>query len=1103
MKNRILLLCLVFSGYCGLAYELLWVRLLSFSFGSTTLSFSTVLAVFFGGLAIGSWLTSRFLSRIGNPGFAYGIIEIATGIFGLILYPILKTLPILFGEIDPGSGIAGVLVRFAFSAPLLLVPTVLMGATLPIICKAMIKQNRNIGRGTGLVYGFNTFGAFLGSYLVTYHFLPALGIFQSILVTVGLNFLAGSSALVVSWRTQSGDAESQQPAASQRTSPPADRVADDEPVVPRTVFQITLVLTFISGFAFICFEIVWSRLFSIFLGGTVYGVGAVLICFLIGIAVGSLLVSRLAESADSGFWFLILQAISVLGIFLLSFAMVRVNYTLAVIEAEPFSPITRQHIALAVVFISLLIPTACSGASFPLLVRIITAQAKHTGRSLGSLYASNTCGSILGCLVTGFVLIPKTGSEATIFLGLTLIALMTILAGLLLRTFLQRLLGPAIAFSIVVLLTQFQGIDLKLLSCPVINAGASSYRAFLETKKKGADQIIAFAEGETANVAVFHSRTKGTKGLFLNGLGQGMLSQYPPTHSLESSLVAVIPMAFNPSPQSALVVGLGAGITVDLFNKLGVPRTKVIELEEKVVPAVDAIFSGDSPIQDPRIDLEIDDARHYLLLNANTSDNRFDLITSMPSHPWIANSIFTQEFFELARDNLSPNGIFSTWFGVQKFDGIGVESLIRAFTNVFSHYVIFRVPEVEAYYLVGANEHLQIDTQAIEDIAELPELKAHEMLENPMNLLARIYATGDETTPKPTPGITNTDDSAFIEVHYPRAGTSSPIIEHFLAREYLAPSFAKIHPEEQKQFYGQLLEVMLGTPGGDFNFDSHRPMPDNAERTLEGVGRSLFVEKERLYFQGRIFLAKGERQKARSYLLQASHLSGAEINVKAVKYYAMTFDQDEPQRLNILKQLPLAEDILMLIAEIDKDVALIMTPKTDYHVETQPFAWFLKKFVETKNNRLNPEDRKAFAEYIVPELIRIRLLSMFDLGIEFSKTHDFPLIKACLEQKRSTIIVQKAESEFQAGLVAGRHADFEKATVHLKKAIRLRPSHFQTALLLFQSLAERGRFDEVDQFTTELQPILGKEKLDAARRDVFLRVKEGTSAHDFEQEADE
>src|SRR5688572_14611361 len=148
MKDRLLLVCLIFSGFAGLAYELLWTRLLSLGFGSTVLSFSTVLAVFFGGLALGAYLAGKRAARIRRPILAYAWIEIGTGVFGLLLHPVLENLGTIFAAIDPGPGLTGALVRLAVATPVLLVPTVLMGATLPIICAAMITRDEEIGRGT-------------------------------------------------------------------------------------------------------------------------------------------------------------------------------------------------------------------------------------------------------------------------------------------------------------------------------------------------------------------------------------------------------------------------------------------------------------------------------------------------------------------------------------------------------------------------------------------------------------------------------------------------------------------------------------------------------------------------------------------------------------------------------------------------------------------------------------------------------------------------------------------------------------------------------------------------------------------------------------------
>ncbi|MEL6189634.1 MAG: hypothetical protein AAFU79_33845, partial [Myxococcota bacterium] len=266
MRNLHLLLCLVLSGFAGLAYELLWVRLLALSFGSTTLSFSTVLAVFFGGLALGAWVSGGLVGRMTRPIRVYAGLEVGTGVLALLLYPLLTHVGDLFALIDPGPGVGGAFVRALVAGPLLLGPTVLMGATLPAVARAIVVEDEAVGSGSALIYGFNTLGACFGAYLVTYALLPWLGVFLATVVTVGVNLVAAALALSLEDSTTQSLEDS-------RSNP------DDD--VPDKVRWVATALAFAVGFSAICFQVAWVRLFSIFLDGTVYAVGSVLIAVLV------------------------------------------------------------------------------------------------------------------------------------------------------------------------------------------------------------------------------------------------------------------------------------------------------------------------------------------------------------------------------------------------------------------------------------------------------------------------------------------------------------------------------------------------------------------------------------------------------------------------------------------------------------------------------------------------------------------------------------------------------------------------------------------------------------------------------------------------------
>lgn len=1049
MRHRFLLGCLLLSGFSGLAYELLWTRLLSLTFGSTTLSFSTVVAVFFGGLAIGSWLGGRASNLMRRPVMAYGVIEILTAVAGLALYPLMTHLGAVFVYLEPGSGLGGAVARLAVAVPLLLVPTVLMGATLPIVCRAMVRRDREGARGVALIYGFNTLGAFLGAYVLTYHLLPALGVFRSLLVTAFLNLVAGFVALAANYRSISTTVEVDD-ALEASAADPAREVVDE----PRTYADrrknlvLALAMTFLTGFSFICLEVVWSRLFSALLGGTIYGIGAVLICFLVGIAVGSLFVAyRVTPDSDLGLWFATLLVASLGWIWLMFRELPRIANLLSNLGVASDGSLMPQHYQLMVLVLALSLPTAASGACFPLLVRIVESRARETGRALGTMYASNTVGSILGSLLTGFVMLPEFGSMGAVLLALVCLVLAAALGGTLMVNPRHRWAGRGVAIGAVLVIAVSGDFENRLMSLEPA-ASKELFDDFQRRYQSASRMLIYFAEGRDGTVAV--SDRGAGRFLVINGLGQGGRLKLPPHYYLESTLVGLVPVAHVEEPENALLVGLGAGVTVEWLTQLGVPRVKVAEIEPRVITAVEAIFMGESPVASDNVDVTIDDARHLLLASAYEGGERYDIISSMPAHPWVSSNLFTREFFELAKANLSPKGVFSTWFGILKMDAPAVESLFRAFCDVFPYYVIYFVPEAGSYYLVGADHPLAIDPDRIERLVNLPMLADEPALKDAFFLPIRVFATGEDETPPPPKGVVNTDDSAFVEVHSPRAGARSPKLSGFLPQEYLHPSLV---PEaRRKEFLVEVLERLLGTPGGRFPENESWSEPERAARTLDAA-QELFTREEIDYFRGRIALASGEREGARTLLVKAI-TGGGSLAERAAKFEALTYESGSRERLQALLSLEPSSDVFLELLDAEGERALARMPKKTVASEDDPLGWFLLKAATTAEGGLSDEDRAVFLNRVGPRLGRMSRMGVLRAAEDFCRDQGLPEQAETFNRERRGLTSALVNRLRNAGNAAGNEGRFQEAADTLWNANRLEPANESIMQPLLRALVE-------------------------------------------------
>lgn len=1049
MRNLHLLACLVLSGFAGLAYELLWVRLLALGFGSTTLSFSTVLAVFFGGLALGAWVGGRVASRLRRPVRAYALVEVATGVLALVLYPAIAHIGSVFAFIDPGPGIAGGLVRAALAGPLLLGPTVLMGATLPIVTRAIVVEDSEVGSGSALIYGFNTLGAFLGTYLITYFLLPELGVFLSTLVTVGINLAVGVVAVAL---------EDREPLESPRFGEDSAPAPSEQPIYEK-IRLVASGLAFLGGFAAICFQVVWVRLFSIFLDGTVYGVGSVLIAVLVGIGLGSLLVARpLRDSRNPALWFSLLQAITLVSVSLVTLGLPWIAYVLRTIP-EGGGGLLPLHLQLLTVFLVLLVPSLASGASFPVLMSVVERRAAGASQALGALYASNTVGSITGSLLTGFVLIPLTGTVATLFLGVIVVGLVGAIGAMLLTD--QKPI-PRLAFATLSLLLVafWPGFDVQLVSMSGRGtADGKSYHSFLKAIEARKKNLVFFSEGQAATVAV--SRARRVRSLTLNGLGQGGRAEFPPHAIYESLLVALVPMAHVERPKDALVVGLGAGVTVDALLDLGAESVEVVELEEQVVDGLSHIFPEEaSPLRDPRVRLRLGDARHALLIESRRGQGGYDIITSMPAHPWVASSIFTQEFFELARANLTDQGVFSTWFGLGRMDQEAVDALTRAFTLTFENYVIYAVPEAGALYLVGSKRPLTVDVARFAELRASSIVAGQESIESDLHLAMRVAASGTAQDP-PTPGIVNTDDSAFVEVRAPRTSSVARGLGDVLPQPWLKPEM--LEPADRRSELAlAVVEALLGTPDGRLPIGPRPTRLEHAERMMKGF-LPLWSASARAYLEGRIAHLKGNPSRARDLLQSVTEGSLAS---RARRFLPFTWPRGS-ERNRRLRDAPNEWDIWAARLAEDDEGLMRDLPESSPPYEVDPWGWLVFQAL-TETAILGPSDRARFSALgrDLLESPNLELLErVFALAQRSGFTSEAGAVEAALVGGRRA----RAQVLFREGREAGKRGDFSTAAERLSRALTLDGTLAQAYPLLVMSLVELGREAELETLKSRMR----------------------------------
>ncbi len=292
----VVLLFFFLSGMSGLVYELVWTRMLILIFGATTFAISTVLTAFMSGLALGSFLYGRRIDRGGNPLKTYAVMEIGIGAYGLLvpwLFPRLIPVYQLVSEyINPDFYVFS-LIRFVLVFGLLLIPTTLMGATLPVLGKFYMREARQVGRRAGLLYAVNTGGAVLGAGLTGFWFLPALGVQGTTLLAAGINLFLGLGVLVLGRLSAGYSVRDRTDAAG--SPPPTEPAASTGAPVSQGLMRLILWGFALSGFAAMTYQVAWTRMLSLVLSSNIYAFSLILTTFLLGLALGIYVFSKVAD----------------------------------------------------------------------------------------------------------------------------------------------------------------------------------------------------------------------------------------------------------------------------------------------------------------------------------------------------------------------------------------------------------------------------------------------------------------------------------------------------------------------------------------------------------------------------------------------------------------------------------------------------------------------------------------------------------------------------------------------------------------------------------------------------------------------------------------
>jgi spermidine synthase len=746
----------VSSGAAGLIYQVAWVRILSMIFGVTVHAVSAVLAGFMAGLALGSFVAGRVAERVRNPLLVYGIVEIGIGATGILtpaafralkdVYPALNqsiesAVP-AFAAGTPYGDALPIALRLLLAFVILLVPTSLMGATLPIMLKSSLIRGSSLSGSVSLLYAINTMGAIAGTIAAGFYLISDYGVQASIHVAVALNVAVGVVAVLASFVFSGRAATSRADAAAAREA------AREGGGFGRAVVWFAFLM---SGLCGLGFEVVWFRLLALFSAdNSTYAFTVMLAVVLFGIAAGSYVLTPIAGAFGKRVnWWIVLALLELgIGVSAVYSITVLSNLPAAVARVSAWPGLSflanlEDGFMILAAFVAIAPSMFLSGMTFAAAASLYAGDRPDAAQRVGSLYAANVLGAIVGSLLAGFYLLPVFASQRS----LTYLAIGSVIAGgAVLWAAPRRWVHPFAKVA----LTLFGGGLFVLASQATPSLDERINLARFPDKP-----IEYYKEGLESSVTIVRE-TDGYITLYTNARGQAR--DEPPLVEFHR-LLAHIPMLIHPNPRRALIVGIGGGTTAGAVAIHPNVQLDAVELSDAVIEASRRFGHVNYAFHDrPNVNLRQGDARNHLL----TSGQKYHVISGDAIRPNDAGSatLYSLEYYELCKAALEEDGLMTQW--IPPFSDYEYKLVVRTFLEAFPYATLWQDGDL----MIGSKSPIKIDTAALDRRLQDATLRAELQkvrLPTTQELLARFNASEQELRRIVGDGPIITDDRPYIE----------------------------------------------------------------------------------------------------------------------------------------------------------------------------------------------------------------------------------------------------------------------------------------------------------------------------------------------------
>ncbi|HQO08707.1 MAG TPA: fused MFS/spermidine synthase [Clostridiales bacterium] len=779
-QNKIyfaLIIILFLSGTFSLIYQIAWVRFLTLLLGSTTLGITTVVSSFMGGLALGSWLASKYLTNRKNPLKIYAFLELITAIFAF-LSPLLfnwlfSSLPVIMQKIGDAN-LSIFILRIVFSAVIMLIPTICQGAVLPVLAKYLQQFSKLAERRITIIYGFNTVGACAGCLTAGYFLLPNIGLINTIYITAAANALITVVILLLPRLSDEKSSESKPQKKEKKQNGPEDQYLLGSGLSSGAKNFILLITTLV-GFTGLVSELVWTRLIVLTVGGSIYAYSTILavyLCFYgIGAAFGGYSLKSIASKSGSRtfevsrtIFYILILLMSLATTLSIAFANILPDYYIRNFSIESSSNMLGlfgSQLVPAIMLVGL--ATFISGVFFSYGLFMMKQCTDDPSHNTSHFYAWNTVGGIAGSIIAAFLLIPVFGLDHTLRLTSTLLIIIGLVSAFFTKAKYNTFLQTSGIISIAMIWFLIPPLDRSAITS---GAGINTPRIQQnpDVIKYGVGKIydnevdmISYKDGFTATITVTRNKFTNELALKTNGKGDGSSFTDMPTQKL----CGYFPALFHSDPKNTCVIGFGTGTTVGSLAMLPEIQIDAVEIEPAIIDAAMILNDfNNKPLDRKNVNLLITDGRLHL----QRSSGKYDMITSEPSNPWLSgvSDLFTLEYYKLAHKALTPDGVFGQWIQMYHLKPDALKLVFRSFREVFPEaYLVVLNPGIDIM-LIGCKGPYRPSLDDIKDRISQPEVAA-DIAADPVNittayeLFSRVIFGPDQIRDFAGEGPINTD----------------------------------------------------------------------------------------------------------------------------------------------------------------------------------------------------------------------------------------------------------------------------------------------------------------------------------------------------------